>query len=132
MQTIKEAVRKSILEADEHLKETDVEFMHQAILLASGFVGAEEEAIAEELEFDPEFVRSIGSRLRTAGIWSGDDLNNWHRDAWCDQDKGGVAFMLDAAVAGGTMILKERREGEPLYSLSPAGLKRVESLGITK
>lgn len=130
MQTIKEAVCESILKADPKLKETDVEFMHQAILLASGFVGANEREIADELEFDPEFVNSVGSRLRSAGIWNGDDLNETHRDAWFDDQKGGVAFIMDAAVAGGNMILAERRDGEPFYKLSPAGIRHVESLGF--
>ena len=127
--TLRDAIRKSVHDADPNLKETDQGFMEQSILLASIHLGAVEADIAEELGYEPEFVNVIGSRLRNAEIWTGDIVNPAHLKAWAEKDKGGIAFLMDSSVGGGDMVLVDRKPGGPHYALTPAGIKRVESLG---
>jgi hypothetical protein len=128
MGTIKDTVRASILNADPKLKETSMDFMHQAILLASIPLGANESEIAEELGFDLEFVETVGARLRNAGIWTKRILDQRHWQMWDDKDGGSVSFLLDAGVAAGDMEFRGWKNGEAFYRLSKAGHKRVEKM----
>ena len=131
--TIRDEIFSAISSADPAIKQSDLDFMHQAILLSCTQLGPDEQAIAEELQYDPEFVGLVGARLRNAGIWNGDTINAIHFECWQRPDDGGIAFHLDAAVAGGTMIVADRlKNGEPRYRMTRAGKDRVEKMQLRK
>lgn len=105
-------------------------FSEAIVLLSSVENGADEQRIAGLLEFDPEFVATVGNRLRSAKIWEGDKLSlrawkHWHGE------NGGMAFCLDVNIASGEMMVAKWEGDEPLYSLTPSGKKRAaRMLGI--
>jgi hypothetical protein len=128
MATIKEKVTAAILSSDSKIREIDPEFMDQAVLLASAMIGADEKRIAEELGFDREYVSLVGSRLRAAGIWRGAEMSDEHLTAW-EGEMGGIAFGLDANVAGGSMVVTDSaKRGGPHYSMTEAGTRKVEAM----
>src|SRR4051812_20158349 len=60
---------------DDKLKPTDSGYAEHVILIASALANANEEFLASELGYDKEFVATVGSRLRNAGIWVKGNLN---------------------------------------------------------
>lgn len=98
--------------------------MEALVLLSSVFIGADEPEIARGLEFEPEWVESVGKRLRANGIWS-EAVNRHAKDY--DTDEGGTAFLLDTMVALGRMFCAHE-DGEPKYGLTSEGKKQAASL----
>lgn len=122
-------ITKQLTENDPALSPTDIDFMHQAILLASIRLGADEEEIAAALEYDREFVELAGSRLRNAGIWIGDEVAPKAIDRWTAEDSGGTAFLMDALVSKGALTITGNADtDDPLYSLSDSGRALAENL----
>lgn len=111
---------------DKNFEPTDAGYNEHVILLASAFTAANESTLAEELGFDVEFVATVGSRLRSSGIWSGDALDEKHRVAW---EKDAIAFYCDGAIAtGDLMIVGKNANGEAQYQMTPGGMSRAATL----
>lgn len=125
--TLLDNLRVAIRQLDEKVAETDPAFMGASILLASTLLGADEAAIAAALDYEPEFVDQLGSRLRNSGIWTGRDISDDHRDAW-EAESGGIAFWMDVSVANGNMVVSHRENGQARYAMSPAGIRKVEAM----
>lgn len=98
------------------------------VLLSSFFEPADEDSLAAELGFDLEFVKTVGSRLRSSGIWRGDNLSERAKQSWLEDD-GGISFSLDAAVAAGRLVVcGENDEGGRLYKMTKEGEKDAAAL----
>lgn len=114
------------------LKEIDVKFEATAkgysehiILIASALEKADEEFLARELGYDTEFVSIVGSRLRTAGIWRGNAVEENHYQNWL---KDGFAFFIDGAVATGDMMIVGGTRDNPNYQMTPGGKSEVAKI----
>lgn len=116
-----------LVQLDPSMTPTSESYGEALVLLASIEHGSDEEAIARELQFDPEFVALVGNRLRTAKIWRGDGLSDAAWKRW-NEPEGGVAFFCDLNVANGMFIVDHYEGDEPQYKNSPAGEKRVRQL----
>lgn len=124
----KDQIADALAENDPSLSRSDPDFMVQAILLASAYLGADERLIANGLEYDREFVDQVGHRLRNGGIWAGDVLDGARRDAWCAEG-GGLDFIVDAQIGSGSMVVADPGpSGERRYYLTPSGLALAATL----
>lgn len=107
-----------------NLKPTDTGYAEHTLMLASLYAGADESRLAEALGYDREFVGVVGSRLRSGGIWAGNELAPGKREEW---EADAIAFWLDGAVAMGTLNVigsgKDRR-----FQMTESGLKDAAKL----
>jgi hypothetical protein len=116
------------------LKEMDPDFTsisrgyaEHIILLASALAAADEPFLAQALGYELELVGLVGSRLRSSGIWAGNELVPDHLERWKSKEDGGIAFFMDAAVACGDLEIVERTP-EPQFRMTKGGKGHVESL----
>lgn len=117
-------------EMDEKLTPISDGYAEHIILAASILAKADEKYLAAELSYDSETVALVGSRLRSSGIWDGEQVNEHHLKAYTE-DGGGTAFFLDGAVARGDLQIVARTP-EPQYQMTASGIRRIERMGIPK
>jgi hypothetical protein len=110
---------------DPKLEPTARGFSEYIILLASAIAGADETFLAKELAYDREFVGLVGSRLRNAGIWKGDDVAPLHLERWKESD---ISFFLDGSVAIGDLMVVGGFDDDPQYQMTPGGRVQVEAM----
>lgn len=126
--TLRERCRDALRQIEPTLVETDPSYMGAMVLLAALVVGADEAEIAKGLKFDPEYVRLLGSRLRGAGVWTGAETRESHRDAW-EGPYGGTAFFMDVNVADGLLVITDRMgDGDARYKLTRSGEEQAKRL----
>ena len=93
-----------------------------ACILVAGIVGVvNEDAIAEGMEFDLDFVRTVGSRLRASFVWTDDQYSAEHQ---LHEEGGGTAFFLHVAVAKGQIQMRE----DGRFRMTETGKKDIEAL----
>lgn len=93
-------------------------------VLVSGLVGiCEAEAIAEGLEFEPDFVNEVAARLRANGLWD-EQSYVLSDELFDDQTSGDTTFWLHVNVARGHV----RRLPTGNYAMTPEGVKYVEGM----
>jgi DNA-binding Lrp family transcriptional regulator len=119
---LKELAEESLREIDSNFLAVNGGYAEHLVLIASILAKPDESLIADELGYDLDFVKTVGSRLRTAGIWSGETINPAHRDEYLLPERGGAAFFLDGAVACGNMIVVSREGGSAQYRLTDQGI----------
>lgn len=120
-----EAATKTLKEMDDKLAPTDSGYAEHIILVASALTDANEEFLANELGYDKEFVSTVGSRLRNAGIWINGKLDAECRKSWMENS---VAFWVDGGVACGYMTVVGGSGRDRKYKLTDAGVRRGASL----
>lgn len=113
-----------VSQLDEKLKRTDTAFMVAAILIAALKFGADEDEIAYHLGYAPEFVSTIGQRLRKSGVWEG--LTSAHQNAWSDSESGGMAFWMDVTIGEGFIECCSGPGEEPQYRMTEEARREVE------
>jgi hypothetical protein len=114
---IRERVVSALKEMDPNLSETDPAWAPAAFLAASIFLGADTQAIADEMEFDPMVAGVYGERARFNGLWNGPDFAEGYL---CEE--GGTKFFLDAQVVGGNL----KRVNGDKYQMTDAGKAEIE------
>jgi DNA-binding MarR family transcriptional regulator len=112
---------------DDKLTPTSNGFAEYIILIASLISKADEKFLAQELEYDPEFVAMVGSRLRSAKIWVEDQVSALHRTAFEDESNP-AAFWMAGLVAMGDFKIVSGHDDEPKYAFTDHGKKRAEIL----
>lgn len=121
-------VRKVLAQMDETMVPTSSSYAEAAVLLASLIVGASEDDIASGLGYDRQFVDIVGNRLRNAKIWMAGEVDPRAVARW-ESENGGVAFFCDVNVALGQFaVVSYGDDGEPAYSMTEGGKKRVEAM----
>lgn len=114
---------------DPNFKPTDSGYNEHVVLLASFLSRADEAFLADELGFEPEFVATVGSRLRAAGTWAGDQLSDEAYGEWMKPDGGAISLWLDGAVACGDLMVTGRdAEGSRLFQMTPGAKRTVEAI----
>src|SRR5258708_440229 len=113
---------------DKSLKRTDEAFRAGTILLASCQEGTDPMKLWVFTGY-PEFqVRKVCKNLENGGVFSGSEVVGEWRDTGCS-----TSFWLDVSVGLGQLVRTASPEtGELLYSLSDAGIRNVENMGIVK
>lgn len=126
--SLAENATRILAEMDAGLSPTSRGYGEHLVLVASFISKADETFLADELEFDADFVAMIGSRLRTSGVWSGNQVSPEHAELWTEE-QGGISFRLDGAVASGDLvIIGKNDQGSLLYQMTPSGRGYVEHL----
>lgn len=121
-------VRKALAQMDENMVPTSSSYAEAAVLLASFIVGASEDEIASGLGYDRQFVDIVGNRLRNAKIWMAGEVDPRARARW-ESEGGAVAFSCDVNVAlGQFVVVSYGADGEPAYTMTESGKKRVETM----
>lgn len=115
-------------EMDSGLTPTKPGYAEHVILAASLLAKADEGYLAAELGYDPEFVSTVGSRLRTGGVWTGDGVNEVHKTIWMESENGGIDFFLCGAVATGDLMIVGHGPAGPMYQMTEGGKTKVENL----
>lgn len=113
-----EQVEEALKELDPKIQPTSPGFQECVIVVASAFADANEKSLAAELGYDQEFVSTVGSRLRAAGIWSGDTLHPDRREAWLADS---AALLLDMNVATGDLMVVGGTVKNPQYQTTKQG-----------
>jgi len=116
----------SLKEMDEKFTPISGGYAEHIILVASILAKADEQYLAAELGYDPEMVALVGSRLRSSGIWDGDQVSEAHMKLYTE-DGGGTAFFLDGAVARGDLQIVARTP-EVQYQMTDSGKRRVNQM----
>ena len=91
-------IKDIIRELDPRLSERDPSFSTAVILLASAFLGPDEDAIARFTGLCRHLIGCYGKRLRESGVWGSDGKIHCE---WMDEETGAAAFWLDVCVAEG-------------------------------
>lgn len=100
---------------------TSPEFPVVAVLV-SGLVGVcRTEAIAEGLEFEPDFVNAVVSRLQASGLW---DETSYVLGNELFDDQSDTTFWIHVNVARGHV----QRLPDGNYTITPDGVKHVEGM----
>lgn len=110
---------------DENFGPASRGYAEHIVLLASLWEGADESHLSKILGYEDEFVRTVGSRLRNAGIWKGAELSPDRRKEW---EKSAVSFFLSGAVAVGDLMLVGEVNGQPQYTITEGGAKQARRL----
>lgn len=113
----------SLKEMDEKFTPVSAGYAEHIILVASILARANEKYLAAELGYDPETVALVGSRLRSSGVWEGDQVNPSHLKTYAEE-MGGTAFFLDGAVARGDLQIVGRTP-KPQYQMTDSGKRNV-------
>lgn len=116
----------ALKEMDEKFTPVSEGYAEHIILVASLLAGAKEADLAAEIGYDAEMVNLVGSRLRSSGVWTGDEVSPSHLSAWTS-DGGGTAFFLDGAVARGDLQIVSHTP-EAQYQMTEGAKRRVEIL----
>lgn len=108
--------RAALAEMDPQLQETDPTWSVAAILLCAmnKQLSADEGRIAHALEMDDDFVRLVGSRFRSSGIWQDDRVALEHQ---YHEKEGGITFWMHCSVGLGNMI----RHDDDMFSMTEQG-----------
>ena len=107
---------------------TNPGYAEHVVLMASAISKADETFLAEELDYDFEFVSLVGARLRAAGTWNNDHLDDNIREEWCRED-GGISFYLDGAIATGNLMMVGRSaDGGRHFKMTESGLADAAEL----
>lgn len=114
---------EALKKLDPNFEPTASGYAEHIVLIASALFKADESILAQELGYDPEFVGIIGARLRSAGIWIGNDLSLGRLDAWDE-----LSFFLDGAVACGDLMVVSKIGDEPEYQMTSSGKTKVENI----
>lgn len=102
---------------------TSPEYPFVAVLV-SGIVGCcQAEAIAEGLEFEPDFVNEVVARFRASFLWNEDEYIGL-AELVDNEAAGDATFYLHLNVANGSL----RRLENGNYTITTAGIRHVESL----
>lgn len=126
-ETLTELVSDFLHTLDDKFTPTSEGYVEASVMFASLFAGANEALIAQEMQYDPEIVDLVGNRLRTAGIWSGGEIDPRAMARW-DGEDGGVAMLCDMNVAIGSFLVAKYNGDEPAYQMSPSGKAHVERM----
>jgi hypothetical protein len=118
---------KALKEMDENLSPVDSGYAEHVLLIASALTTANEKFLAAELGYDKEFVLTVGGRLRSAGIWVKNKLDEEVRKSWTDEN-GGIAFWVDGAVACGNLKVVSGKGKDRKYQMTESGLKKGADL----
>ena len=120
---------RALREIDPGLSPVSPGYAEAIVLLASYLTDGCENAktddqLAALLGFDVEFVRTVGSRLRSSGVWNKDGLTAEARASWDD----GTIFWLDVNIARGDMQVVGGEPGNRQYQLTESGLRAAADL----
>jgi hypothetical protein len=107
---------RTLKEIDATFTETSAGFAEAIILIASVIEKADESYLTDALQYDREFVALVGSRLRAAGIWLGEDVP--HAKLW-EQDP--ISLFLDMKVATGDLMVVGGTPSNPAYKMTESG-----------
>lgn len=118
----------ALKEMDDNLAPTDAGYAEHIVLLASAIEKGDETFLAAELGYDKDFVATVGSRLRSAGIWTADGLSDASLQRW-KTENGGMAFWCDGAVATGSLkVAGTTQDGKPQYQMTERGMSDAAKL----
>lgn len=113
----------ALKDMDEKFTSVSAGYAEHIILVASILAKADERYLTAELGYDPEIVALVGSRLRSSGVWEGDQVNPSHLRYYTEEG-GGTAFLLDGAVARGDLQIVGRTPG-PQYQMTEGGRRSI-------
>lgn len=123
--TLADRVRETLQGMDPKFGPLSPSFAEHAVLIASVFIDPVDDDLADELGYDKEFVRTVGSRLRAAGIWRAGKLSAERLALW---ERDGVAFWLDGAIARGSLKRAGGPDDDPRYQMTTDGIADVKRM----
>lgn len=116
---------EALKEMDDKLSPVDEGYSEHILLIASALSNANEEFLASELGYDKEFVSTVASRLKNAGIWVNGNLADDVRQSWMEDD---ISFFSDGSVACGFLEVVRGKGKDRRYKLTESGLKKGADL----
>ena len=97
----REDLVQEILKNDPNEDQDSEAFKAQLVLLASAVLGTfNQTKLRDFTKVEGSLIAKFAHNLRKSGVWKG---RNTICANWCDEEEGGVAFMLDTLVATGMM-----------------------------
>lgn len=121
---LKEAM-STLKEIDPNFESTAAGYAEHIILIASALSKADETFLASRLGYDLEFVETVGSRLRAAGMWSKDRIPEHVTKGWVKEP---IKFFLSGAIAKGDLMLVGGTTENSLYQMTKGGYRSVAAI----
>lgn len=101
-------MNKAVAEENDETFRPESESYSFAAILVGGLLGiADDDAIAEAMAFDVDFVRTVGARLRANSIWEGSEYVAAKQLEERGGEMAGIVFSLHMNVAMGRMAMTE-------------------------